>query len=152
MRKTALMLTSTCLLAIATLAGPATARDREDHAALTADQMADRADIKTAQLKAVLHLSSDQEKNWSSFAGAMQSMNKKRANLAVLVSDERANRPDPVDDLQQINDRADSQINRANDWKTLATASKPLYSSLDEQQKQRFSESLFSQDRDHDAN
>ena len=152
MRKTALMLTSTCLLAIATLAGPATARDREDHAALTADQMADRADIKTAQLKAVLHLSSDQEKNWSSFAGAMQSMNKKRANLAVLVSDERANRPDPVDDLQQINDRADARINLANDWKAIATASKPLYDSLDKQQKRQFSESMSSQDREPESN
>ena len=104
-------------------------------------------------MKVYLRLTPDQEKNWPGFANAMQDMSKKRADRAVQLRDQRAADPKaPVDALQQINDRADSQINRANDCKTLATASKPLYSSLDEQQKQRFSESLFSQDRDHDAN
>jgi hypothetical protein len=128
------------------------ARDRVDHGALTANEIADRADIKTAKMKALLHLSSDQEKNWPGFASAMQSMNKKWANLAILVSDERANRPDPVDILQQINDRADARINLANDWKALATASKPLYASLDQQQKRQFSESLSGQDREPVSN
>ena len=103
-------------------------------------------------MKVYLRLTPDQEKNWSGFASAMQEMSNKRADRAVLVRDERSNQKSPVDALQQINDRADSQINRANDWKALATASKPLYSSLDDQQKKRFSESLFSHDRARDSN
>jgi len=79
-------------------------------------------------------------------------MSKKRADRAVVVQDVRSNQKRPVDALQQINDCADSQINRANEWKALATASKPLYSSLDDQQKPRFSESLFSHDRARDSN
>ncbi len=153
MRKSLMLLTSVSLVAVSVLLAPAMARDRTDHSQLTAGQMADQADARTAQMKVYLRLTPDQEKNWPGFANAMQDMSKKRADRAVQLRDQRAADPKaPIDALQQINDRADSQINRANDWKTLATASKPLYSSLDEQQKQRFSESLFSQDRDHDAN
>ena len=152
-RKSLLLLTSASLVAISALAAPAMARDRGDHGELTASQMTDQADARTAQMKVYLRLTPDQEKNWSGFASAMQDMSKKRADRAVQLRDQRAANPKgPVDALQQINDRADSQINRANDWKALATASKPLYSSLDEQQKQRFSESLFSQERDRDTN
>jgi hypothetical protein len=152
MRKFLLLLTSASLVAISAQAAPAMARDRADHSELTASQMADQADARTAQMKVYLRLTPDQEKNWSGFASAMQDMGKKRADRAIQLRDERANPKSSVDALQQINDRADAQINRANDWKTLANASKPLYSSLDEQQKQRFSESLFSQNRERDAN
>lgn len=145
-------LTSTCMIAISILAVPAIARDRVDQGSPTATEMADRADIKIAKMKERLHLSSDQEKNWPDFASALQSLNKKWANLAILVAGERANRQDPVDTLQQINDRADARINLANDWKALATASKPLYASLDKQQKRQFSESLSGQDREPVSN
>jgi hypothetical protein len=146
-----LLLTSASLVAISALAAPAVARDRSNHGELTASQMADQADARTAQMKVYLRLTPDQEKNWSGFESAMQDMGKKRADRAILLRDDRSKQKGPVDALQQINDRADSQINRANDWKALATASKPLYSSLDEQQKQRFSESLSRHDRERDS-
>jgi hypothetical protein len=152
MRKSLLLLTSASLVAISVLSAPIIARERADHGELTADQLVDQADVRTAQMKVALRLTPDQEKNWPGFASAMQDMSKKRADRVIQVRDARANQKGPVDALQQINDRADAQINRANDWKALATASKPLYGSLDEQQKQRFSESLFDQGRERDAN
>ena len=152
MRNSLLLLTSASIVAISALAAPALARDRTDRSELTESQMADRAEVRTAKMKVYLRLTPDQEKNWSGFASAMQEMSNKRTDRAVFVRDERSNQKSPVDALQQINDRADSQINRANDWKALATASKPLYSSLDDQQKKRFSESLLSHDRARDSN
>ena len=152
MRKFLFLITSASIVAISSLAAPAIARDRMDQSELTESQTADQAEVKTAKMKVYLRLTPDQEKHWPGFASAMQEMNKKRADRAVLSQDERANQKSPVDALQQINDCADSQINRANEWKALATASKPLYSSLDDQQKPRFSESLFSHDRARDSN
>jgi hypothetical protein len=151
MRKSLLLLTSASIVSISSLTTPTMARDRTDHSELTASQIADQAEARTAKLKVYLRLTPEQEKNWSGFANAMQEISKKRADRAVLVQDERSNQKSPVDALQQINDRADSQISRANDWKMLATASKPLYTSLDDQQKQRFSEILFSHDRARDS-
>jgi hypothetical protein len=43
---------------------------------------------------------------------------------------------------------ADEQIDRSNARKKLADTAQPLYASLDDQQKQRFSETLFRRDRD----
>lgn len=45
--------------------------------------------------------------------------------------------------LERINRSADARIEQANDWKALSTAAKPLYDSLDEQQKRRFAEILL---------
>ncbi|MDF3812125.1 MULTISPECIES: Spy/CpxP family protein refolding chaperone [Rhodopseudomonas] len=72
--------------------------------------------------------------------------------------------------LDRVNREADMRIARANDWKKLSNAAKPLYDSLDKDQKRRFAEILFhgagerhhgrkynserrydrNQDRDHD--
>jgi len=46
---------------------------------------------------------------------------------------------------------ADRQIERSNDRKKLADAAQPLYTSLNEQQKNRFAESLFGGDRERDT-
>jgi hypothetical protein len=43
---------------------------------------------------------------------------------------------------------ADAQIERSNDQKKLADAAQPLYATLNEQQKERFAETIFGGERD----
>jgi hypothetical protein len=152
MRKTLLLLTTAALIAIPALAGPAVARDRSDRAQLSAGQIADRADARTAQMKVGLRLTPEQEKNWSGFETAMRDMGKKRADRQIALREERAQRNGPVDAIEQMRKKADAQMERAGDWKKLADAAQPLYASLDERQKRRFAEDLFRVDRDRAAN
>jgi LTXXQ motif family protein len=156
MRKTMFIFISAALLAGTALAGSAVARDRSDRGEMSANQLANQADARTAEMKADLRLTPDQEKNWSGFASAMQDMNKKQADHQIAMRDERNQKQAPFDALDQMRKRADFQIQRSNDRKKLADAAQPLYSSLDEQQKRRFADGLFrtdrDRDRDHDAN
>jgi hypothetical protein len=129
------------------LTGSAVARDRSDRAELTANQMTDRADVRAAKLKVDLNLTADQEKNWPAFASAMQDMNKKQADRRIAVRDARTQQHGTVDALDEMRKKADSQIERSNDEKKLADAAQPLYASLNEQQKSRFVEILFGDER-----
>ena len=56
MRKTVIYLLSAALLTGTALTSPAMARDRTDRVELTANQMADRADARTAKMKVDLNL------------------------------------------------------------------------------------------------
>jgi LAS superfamily LD-carboxypeptidase LdcB len=150
MRKTMLLFMSAALLTGTALTGSAVARDRSDRGELTANQIANQADARTAEMKADLRLTPDQEKNWSGFASAMQEMGKKQADLQIAMRDERNQKQGSFDALDQMRKRADFQIQRANERKKLADAAQPLYSSLDEQQKRRFAEGLFRRDRERD--
>jgi hypothetical protein len=151
MRNTAILLTSAALLASIAPIGSAIARDRSDRTELTASQMTDRADVRTARLKVELNLTAEQEKNWSGFATAMQDTNRKQADRRIGLRDARAQQHGTVDALDEMRKRADSQIERSNDLKKLADAAQPLYASLDEQQKSRFAEILFAGNRERDA-
>jgi LTXXQ motif family protein len=152
MRKTLLLLTTAALIAIPALAGPAVARDRSHRTQLSANQIADRADARTARMKVELRLTPEQEKNWSGFETAMRDMGKKGADRRIALREERAQRNGSVDAIEQMRKQADAQIERANDLKKLADAAQPLYASLDEQQKRRFAEGLFHVDRDRVTN
>lgn len=147
MRNTAILLMSATLLTGIGLTGSAVARDRSDRAELTANQMTDRADVRAAKLKVDLNLTADQEKNWPAFASAMQDMNKKQADRRIAVRDARTQQHGTVDALDEMRKKADSQIERSNDEKKLADAAQPLYASLNEQQKSRFVEILFGDER-----
>ncbi len=153
MRKSLFLLSSAALIGFSALSFPAVARDRSERTEMTANQLVDQFDARTARLKVELRLTPDQEKNWAGFEGAMQGLGKTRADRIVAIRDERAKDKGAVDVLDQINRRADSQIALSNDWKKLADAAKPLYASLDEQQKQRFAEQLLGGERDaeHDS-
>src|ERR1700721_1841447 len=130
MRKYAILLLSTALLAGTALSGTAIARDRSDRYERTAIQMTDRADMRTAKMKVDLNLTADQEKNWSGFASAMQDMSKKQADRRIAIRDARAQQHGSFDALDEIRKDADSQIERSNDRKKLADAAQPLYASL----------------------
>jgi LTXXQ motif family protein len=152
MRKALLLLAAAALVASPALTGSAVARDRGERADLSANQLANQADARTARMKADLRLTPEQEKNWSGFESAMRDMGKKQADRQVALRDERAQRSGSVDIIDQMRQQADAQIDRSNDWKKLADAAQPLYASLDDQQKRRFAEELFRVDRGRNAN
>jgi hypothetical protein len=151
MRKTAILLMSATLLTGIGLSGSAVARDRSDRAELTASQMTDRAEVRTAKMKVDLNLTADQEKNWAGFATAMQDMSKKQADRRIALRDARVQQHGTVDALDEMRKTADTQIELSNDLKKLADAAQPLYASLNERQKSRFVESLLGGDRERDA-
>lgn len=153
MRKTMIIFMSVALLTGATaLTKSAIARDRSDRTELSANQLADRAEARTAKMKVDLNLTADQEKNWSGFASAMQDFSKKQADRRIAMRDARAQQQGKFDVLDEVHKSADAQIERSNDRKKLADAAQPLYTSLNEQQKQRFAESmLFGGDRERET-
>jgi hypothetical protein len=82
----------------------------------------------------------------------MSDMSKKQADRRIAMRDARAQQQHGTfDALDEIRKNADRQIERANDRKKLADAAQPLYTSLNEQQKNRFAETLFGGDRERDA-
>lgn len=151
MRKSVIFMMSAALLAGTALTGSAIARDRSDRTELTAGQMTDRAEARTAKMKVDLNLTADQDKNWSGFASAMRDLSKKQADRRIALRDARAQEHGAVDVLDEIRKNADRQIERANDRKKLADAAQPLYTSLNEQQRNRFAESLFGGDRERET-
>jgi hypothetical protein len=151
MQKPVIFVMSTALLIGTAMTGSAVARDRSDRSELTASQMTDRADVRTAKMKVDLNLTADQEKNWSGFASAMQDMSKKQADRRIAIRDARAQQHGSFDALDEMRKNADSQIERSNDRKKLADAAQPLYTSLNEQQKSRFAEILFGDDRERET-
>jgi hypothetical protein len=149
-RKTAIYLMSAALLTSTALTGPAMARDRTDRVELTANQMADRADARTAKMNVDLNLTADQDKNWAGFASAMLDVSKKQADRRIAMRDARAQQRGAVDALDEMRRSADIEIEYANDRKKLADAAKPLYASFNEQQKNRFADIMFGGDRERD--
>jgi hypothetical protein len=151
MRKFAIVMMSAALVTGTALTGSAIARDRSDRSELTSGQMTDRADASTAKMKVDLNLNADQEKNWSGFASAMHDMSKKQADRRIAMRDARAQDHGTFDALDELRKNADRQIERANDRKKFADAAQPLYASLNEQQKNRFAESLFGGGRERET-
>jgi hypothetical protein len=151
MRKSLIFLTSAALLTGSALSSSAIARDRSERTDLTASQMVDRADARTAKMKVDLNLTADQEKNWSGFASSMQDISRKQADRRVAMRDVRAQQHGSFDALDEMRKSADAQIERSNDRKKLADAAQPLYTSLTEQQKSRFAEIVFGGERERET-
>jgi hypothetical protein len=151
MRKNVILFASTILLTGTALTGSAVARDHSDRTELTVSQMTDREEARIAKMRVDLNLTADQEKHWPEFASAMQDMSKKQADRQIAMRDARAQQKGVFDALDEMRRNADRQIERANDRKKLANAAQPLYASLNEQQKSRFSESLFGSDSERNS-
>jgi hypothetical protein len=153
MRKTMIIFWSAALLTGANaLTNSAVARDRSERTELSGSQMADRADARTAKMKVDLNLTTDQEKNWLGFASAMQDFSKKQGDRRIATRDARAQLQGKFDVLDQMRKSADAQIERSNDRKKLADAAQPLYTSLNDEQKQHFAESMmFGGDHDRET-
>ncbi|MCK1710341.1 MULTISPECIES: Spy/CpxP family protein refolding chaperone [unclassified Bradyrhizobium] len=104
---------------------------------LTAEQIVANSDSYIDRIKAELNLTPDQEKHWYGFSSAMHYLGHngaERLNLRVA----RAKRDPPDDIVEQMRNEAQFLIDRAADQRNVADAAEPLYSSLDDKQKQVF--------------
>lgn len=104
---------------------------------LTADQIVANSDSYIERIKTELNLTPDQEKHWFGFSSAMHYLGHngaERLNLRVA----RAKRDPPDDIIEQMRNESQFLIDRAADQRNVADAAEPLYSSLDDKQKQIF--------------
>ena len=104
---------------------------------LTADQIVANSDAYIERIKTELNLTPDQEKHWYGFSSAMHYLGHngaERLNLRVA----RAKRDPPDDIIEQMRNEAQFLIDRAADQRNVADAAEPLYSSLDDKQKEVF--------------
>ncbi len=106
------------------------------------NQIANEVDARIAELKADLHLTADQEKNWPSLQTALHDYGVGQSKNAM----ESANRPnrsereeqgqnDRPNDIALMRTMADDLTARGASMKKLADAAEPLYGSLDERQR-----------------
>ncbi|OAF05888.1 hypothetical protein AYJ54_02830 [Bradyrhizobium centrolobii] len=104
---------------------------------LTADQIVANSDSYIERIKTELNLTPDQEKHWYGFSSAMHYLGHngaERLNLRIA----RAKRDPPDDIIEQMRNEAQFLIDRAADQRNVADAAEPLYSSLDDKQKEVF--------------
>ncbi len=96
------------------------------------------ADARIAALKAGLELSSDQAKNWPAFEAALRNMVQLR--LERIKARQAAQQQDqtPGSPFDRMAKRADAMSKRSVALKQIADAGAPLYQSLNDAQKARF--------------
>lgn len=104
---------------------------------LTAAQIVANSDANIERIKKELNLTPEQEKHWSTFNSAMHYLGNngaERLNLRIA----RAKRDPPDDIIEQMRNEAQFLNDRAVDQRNVADAAEPLFSSLDDKQKQYF--------------
>ena len=104
---------------------------------LTADQIVSNSDSYIERIKTELNLTPDQEKHWFGFSSAMHYLGHNGAERLNLRM-ERAKRDPPDDIIEQMRNESQFLIDRAADQRNVADAAEPLFSSLDDKQKQVF--------------
>jgi hypothetical protein len=103
----------------------------------TAEQIVANSDAYIERIKTELNLTPEQEKHWYGFSSAMHYLGHngaERLNLRIA----RAKRDPPDDIIEQMRNESQFLIDRAADQRNVADAAEPLYSSLDDKQKQVF--------------
>ena len=103
----------------------------------TAEQIVANSDSYIERIKTELNLTPEQEKHWFGFSSAMHYLGHngaERLNLRMA----RARRDPPDDIIEQMRNESQFLIDRAADQRNVADAAEPLYSSLDDKQKQVF--------------
>ena len=108
---------------------------------LTAEQIVAGNDADIERIKTELNLTPEQEKNWSGFSSAMHYLGHNgadRLNLRIA----RSKRDPPDDIVEQMRNEAQFLVDRAADQRNVADAAEPLYTSLDDKQKQVFVEEM----------
>jgi len=143
MRKALTALATATLVAGTALTGSADARDRDrSRVDITANQIVDQYNARTARIKADLRLTPEQEKNWDGFESAMRDIAKTNADRQIAMRDARAQEKGPLNFIEMMRREATFLSERSADRKKLADAAQPLYDSLDDQQKRRFAKEL----------
>ncbi|MCK1360199.1 Spy/CpxP family protein refolding chaperone [Bradyrhizobium sp. 199] len=103
----------------------------------SAEQIVANSDSYIERIKTELNLTPEQEKHWYGFSSAMHYLGHngaERLNLRVA----RAKRDPPDDIIEQMRNESQFLIDRAADQRNVADAAEPLFSSLDDKQKQVF--------------
>jgi hypothetical protein len=131
------------VLGIPQRSGSASGSNRSDRAELSANQISNEFAARAARIKADLRLTPEQEKNWPSFESAMNDVGKRYGDRQTAVQADRTQQKAPADIIEQLRNEAQFLSERSVDRKTLADAAQPLYASLDDQQKRRFTKELF---------
>ncbi len=98
------------------------------------EDMSAFGDARIAALHAGLKLTAEQEKNWPAVESALKDIAKQRSERFAA----RASANRPTDPIERLSLRADVMSQRGAALKKLADASGPLYKSLDDAQKHRF--------------
>lgn len=104
---------------------------------LTADQIVANSDSYIERIKTELNLTPDQEKHWFGFSSAMHYLGHNGAERLNLRT-ARAKRDPPDDIIEQMRNESQFLIDRAADQRNVADAAEPLFSSLDDKQKEVF--------------
>jgi hypothetical protein len=111
---------------------------RAEHRHLSADDVSAFADARIAALKAGLELTPDQTKNWPAFEAALRNMVQLRIDhikARQAAGDQSQSTTSPFDRMAK---RADAMSKRSVALKQIADAGAPLYQSLNDAQKTRF--------------
>jgi zinc resistance-associated protein len=124
------------------------ARNRDDGMRgrhFSAQDLSAFADARIAALHAGLQLNADQEKNWPAFEQALREMSKMRiARIQARQQQQQTTSQQPTtqqpaaNPIERLQKRADAMTTRGAALKRVADAAAPLYQSLDDAQKQRF--------------
>ncbi len=99
--------------------------------------MAALLDAKLAGMKAALKLTPDQEKAWAPFESAVRDAAKARMD-AMRAMRELHKEGEKMTPIERMNAMSDHLAKAAAELKQVADAAKPLYDSLDDQQKAEF--------------
>jgi hypothetical protein len=107
---------------------------------LSADDVSAFADARIAALKAGLELTPDQAKNWPAFEAALRNMAQQRIDRikARQAAEQQGQTPAPTTPFDRMAKRADAMNKRSVALKQIADAGAPLYQSLNDAQKARF--------------
>jgi hypothetical protein len=118
-------------------AGLADAQRAEFHHGPSAADVAAFTDARIAAMKAGLELTPDQAKNWPAFEQAVRDMAQLRIDRikASEAGEQQSQQLSPFDWMSR---RADNMSKRSAALKKVAEAGAPLYQSLDDAQKARF--------------
>jgi hypothetical protein len=107
---------------------------------LSADDVSAFADARIAALKAGLELTPDQAKNWPAFEAALRNMVAQRIDRikARQAAEQQGQAQTPATPFDRLAKRADAMNKRSAALKQIADAGAPLYQSLNDAQKARF--------------
>jgi zinc resistance-associated protein len=104
----------------------------------SAEDMSVIFDARVSAFKSALKLTPDQEKLWPAVETAVRDIAKERMQRRADRREARRQDDGKRDPIERLRQRADTMSERAADLKKIADAVEPLYKSLDDGQKRRF--------------